>query len=241
MPMRPPWTAFVIQSLFADAFGEEAIAAVGLLLDVRLNLLCVDADADLGEAERHRPALGDERQERALLAFVAVGKQRAGADRELPRDLDGERAQAVRGERLLDGRELAVRGAGAAERCRHRVAERFLGGDGAPQRRREARIGRECLASRQRAERGIDDGQLGPGHSLRELGAGLELRERRRRAVQQALDEAASNRRELPLDAARSTVERRDVTRGVLVAGGRERLGGGGVIGSGGHGGCAAV
>ena len=158
--------------LVRRAFGEQAIAAVGLLLDVRLDLLRVDADADLREAERHRPAFGDERQERALLLLVAVREQRAGADRELPRDLDRERAQAVRRQRFLDGGELAVRSAGTAERRGHRVAERFLRGDGAAQRGRQPRIGRECLAARERAERGIDDAALRARDALRKLGAG---------------------------------------------------------------------
>ena len=176
-----------------------------------------------------------------MLAFVAVREQRAGADRQLPRDLDGERTQAVRRERFLDGRELAVRRAGAAERRRHRVAERFLGGDGAPQSRREARVGRERLAARKRAQRGIDDAELRACHATRELGAGLQLGERRRRAVQQALDEPASSRCQLALDAARGAVERRNVARRILIAGGRERFRGGGVVGGGGHGGCGGV
>ena len=38
----------------------------------------------------------------ALLRRVAVSEQRAGADRELARDLDGERTQAVGRQRFLD-------------------------------------------------------------------------------------------------------------------------------------------
>jgi hypothetical protein len=58
--------------LVRRALGKQAVAAVGLLLDVRLDLLRIDPNADFREAERHRPALGDQRQERALLLLVAV-------------------------------------------------------------------------------------------------------------------------------------------------------------------------
>jgi hypothetical protein len=226
--------------LVRGALGEEPIAAVGLLIDVRLNLLGVDTDADFREPECHRPPFGDERQERPLLAFVAVREQRDCADRELPRDLHGERAQSVCGERLLYGRELAVRRAGAAERGRHRIAECFLGSDRPPQRRRQPGIGRERLAARQRAQRCFDDRELRPCSSLGELRSGLQLRCARQRAVEQTRDETAAHGGELALDAARGAFERRDIARGILVAGGRERLGGGGVIGSG-HSGCAEV
>ncbi len=117
--------------LVRRALGKQTIAAVGLLLDVRLDLLRIDADADLREAERHRPAFGDQRQERALLLLVAVGKQRAGADGQLPGDLDREGTQAVRRQRFLDGGEPTVRRAGTAEPRGHGVAERFFRGDGA--------------------------------------------------------------------------------------------------------------
>ena len=114
---------------------------------------------------------------------------------------------------------------------RHRVAERFLRGDGAAQRGRQPRVGRECFAARERAERGVDDGSLRARDAPRELGARVQLRDRRRRAVDQALDEPGARRGELALDTARGAVERRDVAGGVLVAGGRERLRSGGVSG----------
>ena len=123
--------ALVIQSLFAGAFGKQTIAAVGLLLDVRLDLLRIDADADLREAERHRPAFGYERQERPLLLLVAVSKQRAGADGQLPGDLDREGTQTVRRQRFFDRGEPTVRRTGTAEPRGHGVAERFFRGDGA--------------------------------------------------------------------------------------------------------------
>ena len=130
MPIEPAMHGVRDPELVGGTLGEQPIAAVRVLLDVRLNLLGVHAHAHLGKAERHRPAFGHERQKRALLLLVAVGQQRAGADRELPRDLDGERPQPVRGKRLFDGRELAVGGGRPAELgaspCSRRPSRRLL-------------------------------------------------------------------------------------------------------------------
>ncbi len=101
------------------------------------------------------------------------------------------------------------------------------------------RIGGERFAAGERAERRIDDASLRARNALRKLGAGTELDERRGRAVDQPLDEAAASRSELALDAARGTVERRDVARRIVIAGGRECFRCGGVVGSGGHAGAA--
>ncbi len=197
-----------------------------MLLDVGLNLLCVHTGADLGQTERHRPTFRHERQERAPLLGVAVREQRPGADRELTRDLHCERSETVRGQRFLDGGERAIRRVRTAELDRHGVAETALGGHGFAQRGRQLAVRRERLAAREATERRIDHGALGAGYVACHFGAGLKLRDRGSRTVDESFDEARAARRELSVDGLRRSVQGADVARGVGVTGGGECSGG---------------
>jgi hypothetical protein len=95
--------------LVARAVGEQRQQSfVFVELDVGLDLLGVDADADLAQREAHQGAFGEQWQERALLGVGAVGEEAARTDRQLAADLDRERSEAVRRELLLGDGELRV-------------------------------------------------------------------------------------------------------------------------------------
>ena len=214
--------------LVAIAIGKQAEAAGrGIWLDVGADLLGVDANADLGEPERHQLAFGDHRQERALLLVGAVSEQRARADRQFARDLDRERAESVGREVLFGEREFDILAAEAAKLRGHREAVGLLLSDRLAQLCGQLAVRGECFAAPHAQDRLLDRERAATLGGLVGTSARLEFFECRQRPVDQPFDEALLLAAKSQRSLLRRGVERGHVARGLRVAGGGKRHRGG--------------
>ncbi len=104
----------------------------------------------------------------------------------------------------------------------------MLGGNGFAQRGRKLAVPRERFAAREATERRIDYGTLGASDVARQRGAGLQLRHRGSRTIDEPFYEARAGGREFSVDGLCRDIQRADIARGVDVTRGGQRSGSGG-------------